>query len=265
MGGHSSQALRGDKPAHRQGMADPGERIAEPPVGMVGLGSARLLVAVHAIGSDSVAMQARLAVLSLFLLAVWPSQDPQTAGPKRQIEVVVDGVPHRMLDGGEIVVKAGDRELKVSARVWPTRRFAAAGIGFEYPTDMGFEFEGDEGDEGVSHWTLDGSNVVMIVQQFQAGETDELAQTVLSSVNEQFGGDGKLSPAKVTLGGKDLAAHRVGFEVAGHALTYYAVPIVGAKGSVVLMLQDSAPFDQPSEEMKGVLELLAKTFTIEAR
>lgn len=207
-------------------------------------------------------MQTRLAVLSLCLFAWWPGQDPQSAGPKRQIEVVVDGVPHRVSDGGEILVKVGDRELRVAARVWPTRRFSAAGIAFEYPTDMAFELD-DEGE--LRQWTLDGSNVVLTVQQFEEGDAEEMARTVLSSVSEQFGGDGKLSPGKLTLGGKEFAAQRVGLEIAGHGLTYYAVPIVGAKGSVVLMLQDSAPLDQPSGEMKGVFELLAKTFTIDAR
>jgi hypothetical protein len=54
-------------------------------------------------------------------------------------------------------------------------------------------------------------------------------------------------------------------ELAGEVISYQVVPIVGPKGGILVMLQDSAPLARPSAELKGLLDLLAKTFVIDAK
>lgn len=42
------------------------------------------------------------------------------------------------------------------------------------------------------------------------------------------------------------------------------VPISSPKGGLILVLQDSAALDRPSDELKSLLDLLAKSFVITA-
>lgn len=184
------------------------------------------------------------------------------AEPKRQLEVVLDGVAHRVPEGGETVVKVGDREVKLLARVLPTRRFAAAGVTFDVPTDMSFE---SEDDESLRSWTFDGNNVVLTVQRFAEGDADEIAKLTIDAVREQFQGDRDPVVGKVNLGGKDFVAHCLDLSVAGNPICYRWVPIVGAKESLMLVLQDSSVLGSPTPELKNVMDLLAKTFAITAK
>ena len=64
------------------------------------------------------------ALTSLCLLTLgWIGwQDPEGQEPPCQLEVSIDGVPHRLLAGQTVPIKLGDREVKVQARVLPVRR-----------------------------------------------------------------------------------------------------------------------------------------------
>ncbi len=207
-------------------------------------------------------MHAKLATLALFVLAGSLWQDPEAVEPKRQLEVVVDGVAHRLGDGGEVAVKVGDREVKLLARVLPTRRFAAAGIAFEYPTNMAFEFEADE---PMRSWTFDGNNVVLTVQHFGELEAEEIAKEVVANLGAQLDADTPSVDRKLDLGGKEHTARCLEVAIAGNVVCYRVVPVVSPKGGVLLMLQDSATLDRPSDELKAVLDLLAKTFVAAAK
>jgi hypothetical protein len=224
--------------------------------------SRRSVIGLRWPGDDTAAMHGKLALLSLFLAAWAPWQDPEAAEPKRQLEVVVDGVPCRVAEGGEAVVKVGDREVKLVARVLPTRRFAAAGIGFEYPTGMAFEFDGED---GARSWSFDGNDVVLTVQSFEAVELDEIANDVLTNLRQAFAVEKEPVQRKIDLGGKERVARGIEAELAGEVISYQVVPIVGPKGGILVMLQDSAPLARPSAELKGLLDLLAKTFVIDAK
>lgn len=160
------------------------------------------------------------------------------------------------------MVKVGDREVKLVARVLPTRRFAAAGIGFEYPTGMAFEFDGED---GARSWSFDGNDVVLTVQSFEAVELDEIANDALTNLRQAFAVEKEPVQRKVNLGGKERVARGIEAELAGEVISYQVVPIVGPKGGILVMLQDSAPLERPSAELKGLLDLLAKTFVVDAK
>ena len=120
-------------------------------------------------------------------------------------------------------------------------------------------------EDAMRSWTLDGNDVILTVNWFSVGAPAAVAKDILTNVAGQLDGDGKIVETKVVLGGKEVAAFAIDVEVAGNPLSYRAVPVSCPKGCAVLMLQDSAKANEASDEMKIVLDLLARTFAIAAK
>lgn len=207
-------------------------------------------------------------VLAAAIAVAVGRQDPEQPPPLR-LTVTVGGVAHQLVDGVEQVVDVAGAPTKLRVDVAPLRRFAAAGVAFDYPRDMAFEFE----ETGVLQtWTLEGSDLTVMVSRFQMGEADEFVADTLGQMAANFAeieGDEpeKLEPCVVVAGGVDRAGQRVRFTIAEHPMTNtaFGIDLGKGKGCVMVMLQDSCGEDgAPSAEHEAFLALLAKSFAVTA-
>lgn len=196
-------------------------------------------------------------------------QDPAELPPPLRLTVTVGGVAHQLVDGVEQVVDVAGAPTKLRVDVAPLRRFAAAGVAFDYPRDMAFEFE----ETGVLQtWTLEGSDLTVMVSRFQMGEADEFVADTLGQMAANFAeieGDEpeKLEPCVVVAGGVDRAGQRVRFTIAEQPMMNkaFGLDLGKGKGCVMVMLQDSCGEDgAPSAEHEAFLALLAKSFAVTA-
>jgi hypothetical protein len=88
------------------------------------------------------------------------------AEPKSQIEISVGGKSYEVYDGGSVDIDVGGKPITLKVREKPFLQFSEAGLQFEYPRS--FAYESDPSPPPA--WILDGSNVVVQVLQFDAGD-----------------------------------------------------------------------------------------------
>jgi hypothetical protein len=147
--------------------------------------------------------------------------------------------------------------------------FAAGGVAFDSPRDMAFEF----GDDGVLQiWTLEGSDLTVMVRRIKLGTADEFVAGTLTQMAANFAealNDEPQTPEPcvVAVGGVDRPAQRVRFGIAEHPITTtaFGIDLGKGKGCVMVMLQDSCGADgAPSAEHEAFLALLAKSFAVTA-
>lgn len=208
-------------------------------------------------------------VLAAAIAVAVGRQDPEQPPPLR-MTVTVGGVAHQVVDGVEQVVDVAGAPTKLRVDVAPLRRFAAGGVAFDFPRDMVFEFE----DSGVLQiWTLEGSDLTVMVQRIKLGTADEFVTETLTQMAANFAEvlndePQKPEPCVVAAGGVDRPAQRVRFTIAEHPMTNtaFGIDLGKGKGCVMVMLQDSCGEDgAPSAEHEAFLQLLATSFELTAQ
>lgn len=154
----------------------------------------------------------------------------------------------------------------VPVRITPkaTKQFQNAGVSFEYP--RAFSMELDKSNPGVRIWTLDGNDVVLMVQEYLVdGGLPSQAGEVAKYMVQAYGPENaKRKTVSIELGGKKLAGHRIEARIAGQRLTQELFDLPSKGRPRVLLVQDSPKDDgSPSDEMRRTRELLTRTFRID--
>ena len=156
-------------------------------------------------------------------------------------------------------------EIRLTAK--PDRLFRGGGISFRYPRQHAFEVERDA-DSGVTTWTFDGNDSVLIFMEHgPAGDAEDLQQGIVDGLLEQYGRqNSRTAQASVRLGKMKLAGTRLDVTLAGESFTQdvFAWQSAGGGRTYVLIVQDSpAEGGGVSRETAQMLELLATTFKAE--
>lgn len=219
----------------------------------------RALAARHG-AADGAAMRSLLLALApcaaFSLGRVVP--DPSVEPPLR-LALRIDGKVHALVDGQQATIPIGGRPTTVVVAVEPMRRFDAAGIAFDYPRSMAFEFEQDA---GLTSWTLDGNDTVVLVHRHDDGEAQVLARSMLSSVVGRFDDEAEVAPCELRLGGKLVAGFEATAVIGDTTIRWLTAGLTVAGHAVVLTVQDSLDDGKQSAETKAVLELLDRTLVI---
>lgn len=187
--------------------------------------------------------------------AVVPAPAPQNpAGdePPLRFRVAIDGQEHELTENEAKALRVGEREHQVRIVVEPLRRFAAAGLQFEYPRGMNFEHELGDNEQ----WTLEGPDVTFMIMR------TPVAASVIAKGMLRIGKGEAPSPCKVVLGGKEYDGFTRRFSMGSTAMETTLVPIERAGGGVVVSLQDVLDDDRRSTECTALLALLAKTCVV---
>ena len=155
----------------------------------------------------------------------------------------------------------GEGKVEVTLRVRPYRVFDFAGVRFHYPRHLGFE--ADLSSPPTSIWTLDGNNVVIMVQRYEGlDDSDLILETLIESMIEQYGAENvDRKESSMRLGDERLDGTSMRVTVAGTRIdqSLYAFPSGGS--SIALMLQDSlTDDDKPTAEAQDAFEMMRETF-----
>jgi hypothetical protein len=185
-------------------------------------------------------------------VAVPAPQDPAAGEPPLRFRVAIDGEEHALTENEAKALRVGDREHQVRVVVEPLRRFAAAGLQFDYPRGMNFEHE-----VGASErWTLKGPDVTLIVVRCRA------ASAVIAKAMLGAGDAAAPKPAKVVLGGTAHAALTHHTRGSTTPMESTVVAIDRPDGSVVLCVQDVLDDGRRSADCAALLALLAETCVV---
>ena len=202
-------------------------------------------------------------LLAAAALAFAPRTVRQDEEPAAILSVEVGGrtVQAELGKPFEIETKAGKTTLTV--RLEPYRRFDRAGVSFRYPTP--FLYEADLDTPGVSIWTLEGKDAIVMVQHFKGrNDPEAVREEVADAMTAQFGkanvkqGEAALAHAGGTLKGTGLE-----IALAGQRLSYRLFAAASGDDTVVLALQDSPKDDgRPSDESAALLLLLKDSLVL---
>jgi hypothetical protein len=135
------------------------------------------------------------------------------------------------------------------------------GVTFKYPAFFGFE--ADVSDPTVKIWSLDGNDLVIMVQHYLHLEMS--AKTMSDQLISYFGDAAVAEPQKIsrTFNGKNYDGYRVTADFGGSIIYKDVLGIPAKKGSRLLIVQDM-PADQKvsEEETETVTRLLNESLVI---
>ena len=170
----------------------------------------------------------------------------------------INGKEIRLEPGKEIQVDGEFKDPKVSLVPDKFRKFSGAGVSFNYPSHFAFAMDAEE--EGVTIWTLDGNNVVIMLQAYDAVMSPKELGEVLKST---YGPTTKVEGVSHTFEDKKYSGVRVSAIMAGASLTQDLIALPSPEGSRILLLQGLDEKDAASkEEAKAVLKFLDETLKL---
>lgn len=200
-----------------------------------------------------------LASVGLLVALASPTIAGKEKEPPLQLRIEIDGKTWSAQEGEPLVIPGTLTDPKIRISVEPYRKFSAAGLSFSYPAS--FAFEDDLEGESFKQWSLDGSNVVIMVQAYA---TDVALNDFVESVVEEFGKDNCTTSAHED----DLVADsrtmiRLRLRVLGQVLAYDIHRVESRNGTRFLVIQDVlGDAGKPSEEAGRVRAMIKKTLVV---
>jgi hypothetical protein len=182
----------------------------------------------------------------------------QDREPPEQLKLVVgDSVMAIEPDQDLEVDLQGKTRLKVllSGR----RTFPYAGLHFDYPASFSFSFVNED---EIQEWTLEGSDVVIIVLGMPTAELGhrEFARATAANFEQFTSEEGSL-----TADNQSLPTTTLRTEIAGQTITQLIAEIGTQKGTRLIIIQDALKSDgSHSQEYGTFIKLLADSLQIES-
>jgi hypothetical protein len=160
-------------------------------------------------------------------------------------------------------VTVGGAAVPATVRVLPEKEFEDLGIRFRFPSDMAVAYDGGD---GIPTWTLDGQDAVLLVLGFGKEADPEMARRiVVQAIQGAFAQESfetKTSQVRLRLGGKDVPATRMSFEMGALGTMDQDYAFVRTPTHLVAVVVQTSPDEESAEEARRVLGLLDRTFVV---
>ncbi|QDU86596.1 hypothetical protein Pla163_37470 [Planctomycetes bacterium Pla163] len=182
----------------------------------------------------------------------------ETEEPPARYLLTVDGTTTTVFAERNFEIAVGGATYRGSIEPLPTRELTVDGYCFEYPVGMSFEHESED---GVTIWTLEGSETTAMVFRFDERFTlDEMAEIQEDGLGEL--GETDTSPASMKLGDHEVGGVRIRMEAGPFGLTSEVFPFEDAEDSHLwLILQDARESpDEPTDEFTAVQDVISESF-----
>lgn len=207
---------------------------------------------------------ARSLILLLPLASLTLLESRMSGEPPLDLVLEVDGreIPVRL--GQPFEVKTGAGKTRMVLRARETRLLERAGVSFRYPFRFVYE---EELDGPVSTWTIEGSDVTIILQSLPRLMPEAMIRRQVEEETEgQYKGM-ELLRSDVTLElGEDrgsLPGVRFEVDIAGQAIVQEMFLFPAGGAFALLILQDSpGDRDHETQEMAGVREMVRQSLQI---
>ncbi|WP_150132052.1 hypothetical protein [Dokdonella koreensis] len=177
------------------------------------------------------------------------------AEPPTQLRVRLGDQDIRLDAGQSVEVRIDGKPVSLRVDELPFRRFAEAGIAFDYPRHFPWEFE------SPATWTLDGNSAVIIVLGAEKGEGAD-PDAVLDGIAQTLKSKRPAPRESILLATRNGPIDGVAMTVtlASSRIRNEAYRIEGRSRDVLLLLQDSLTDDgQASAEFVAMRKQLAQT------
>jgi hypothetical protein len=146
-------------------------------------------------------------------------------------------------------------KLSLAAREKPEKTFNDGNLSFAFPSTHAVS---KEVEAGVTTWTLDGQDNVLILLRMEGADFKEVAQETVAALKAQYGAGAKQSNCRLALGTESVPGKRITAQFADETINQEIYELNAANGGYILILQDSG--ETTSLETREVKKLLRETF-----
>ncbi len=144
------------------------------------------------------------------------------------------------------------KEVELQLRLQDFREFNFSGVSFHYPRSMVFEFEKAR---GLDLWTLNGANVLIMLQRYPKYDEEKLLKTFTQELKDEYAEQSlKVSPISRTFHDHELQGMR--FDVKMLKQTLRQDVYIFSSGDHVFLLMLQRHNFENNEEYNQVLEML---------
>ncbi len=182
------------------------------------------------------------------LIAMAAEESPE-AEPVQNFILKIDNVPHAVSINSNHKIEVSGKSHKIRIELSPTREFSKAGIMFEFDSKRHFSYEALS--PAVDHWTLDGNNTVIIIQNYKV---DLDNSEIIDSFKDQYKkmkAKSKWAKTKLKAGGNTITGERLLLDI-GEVKLEQQLFFFKRKGETrVLILQDA-----PDENNRNTKEFI---------
>ncbi|WP_298512232.1 hypothetical protein [uncultured Kordia sp.] len=174
--------------------------------------------------------------------------------PKAGLIITINGKKHTVPEG-EIVTQNG---TTVSVKIADSRSFSNGTISFDYPSNLGFEYEEDF---GYKNWMFDGNNfVIMYFEITQENSFDSFVNEIAGRYGKQ---NCKIEKTSMKLGGRELYGKRINVNLMGERLIqdFLSIPMKDGKTRILAFQDSPDEYGNHTDEGNNVINMVKKTIT----
>ena len=201
-------------------------------------------------------MRLLAAILALPIATALPAAAGDKDEPPLKITLTINGVPHEIKPGAELVVDGEFKDPKMVLTMAKERHFDKGGVSFLYPASYTFEAEVEN--PNIKTWTLSGNDVKFIIFRLK----DKANPRVFAAdIAENFGPQRNVSKHSRKLGKRVYKGSKIQITSGGYHLVQEVLDIPVKQGSILIILQRPDEREQYDEaEVNGAIKLMTESF-----
>lgn len=206
--------------------------------------------------------------VSIFLLIIVSpliaaADERPEAEPVQNFILKIDNVPYAVPINSNHKIEVSGKPHNIRIELSPTRVFNKAGIMFEFDSKRHFSYEALS--PAVDHWTLDGNNTVIIIQNYKV---DLDNSEIIDSFKDQYKkmkAKSKWAKTKLKAGGSTITGERLLLDI-GEVKLEQQLFFFKRKGETrVLILQDAPDENnRNTEEFVKMRNLVQQTLSVDS-
>jgi hypothetical protein len=204
---------------------------------------------------------------AFFLIVILPvtgleAKESSEKEPTQKFILKIDNTSHEVSINTNHKIVVSGKPHKVRIEVSPTRNFNKAGLNFDFDSKRHFSYE--ELSPVVDHWSLDGNNTVIIIQNYKVKvENSE----ILDSFKEEYRkmkAKTKSTKTKLNYDGKNVSGQRLLINM-GDIKLEQQIFFFNKKGETRVMILQDAPNEDNSntKEFVTMRKLVQKTLSVD--
>lgn len=204
---------------------------------------------------------------AFFLIIILPvteleAKESSKKEPTQKFILTIDNTSHEVSINTDHKIVVSGKPHKVRIEVSPTRKFNKAGLNFDFDSKRHFSYE--ELSPEVDHWSLDGNNTVIIIQNYKVKvENSE----ILDSFKEEYRkmkAKTKSTKTRLNYDGKSVTGQRLLINM-GDIKLEQQVFFFNKKGETRVMILQDAPNEDNSntKEFVEMRKLVQKSLSVD--
>jgi len=209
-------------------------------------------------------MRTVLAIMVVFLGSMsmgFSATQGNESEPVQKFVLQIDDVSHEVLIGTDQQIVIGGKPHQIHVEVSPTRRFEKVGLGFDFDARRHFAYEAIS--PVVDHWSLDGNDTTIIVQNYKVKVANS---EIIDSFEEQYQkmkANTNWSKTRLNYGAEAISGERLLIRVGEVKLEQQIYFFNNNTETRVVILQDALNDDDSNtKEFKEMRALFQKSLSV---